>query len=361
MVQSSMQGRRRPAGSRQPRRGGLAAAGGRRRPMARWQRRLSQVTGGLMGGLLGGRCCCSPIPHVAGGGGAGAGAPPDFPPAPTKPTDGADDGRWSWAAGVSGPGPEPERVVAAVREAARRHGLGIAVQLTVQDYHARVPTELECLPTHGRARTLAVLLGSTREIWPPLLAELAAEPALIDDDAHEGPLNAFVVRAAEAIVAECVPAGVACQLFYAHEMAPGRLVAVQHAAHAAGAAYFHPSIGLCVHPEYGPWHSYRALLVLDMEGAAPGAIDPPSDPCAGTTEVADAEEALRLALAATADPLATNSQLELEGNQRETWRLWQRVRSSVTVGAEWQYEDAHDEYHYCWNRDILRRMIAQQR
>ena len=304
--------------------------------MPRWQRRLANV---VSGGILGGGYLATTAPQCA------MSAPAD--------------GRWAWCAGLSNADSDPaqsERIVASVREEARQRGLEITVGLTLQDYHAKVPPEL-ALPTYGRRCTLAILLGSTRTIWPPFLAHLLKAPQLVEDEAHDGPLNAFVVRAAEEIVAKCVPSTVRCELFYAHEMEKGRLVAVQHAAHVAGVAFFHQKVGLCIHPCFGPWHSYRALLVLDVEGVP--SAGPPLDPCLNTTEVAQAEEALKVALAATADPLATNSKLELQGSYKDAWRLWQRVRQSFVVGSEYQYEDVQDEYHYSWSKEALRRMLVE--
>jgi methylmalonic aciduria homocystinuria type C protein len=296
-----------------------------------WQRRLAHAAGG---GVLGGAVLAVPA---------------------RAHSDSSARGRWAWPARSREPSAGDE-LVAAVAEAARRRGMAITAGLTLQDYHAKVPAEL-ALPTYGRERTLAILLGSTREIWTPFMASLAAQPALLDDDAHEGPLNAYAVRTAEAVAAECVPRGVRHEIFYAHEMAPGRLVAVQHVAHAAGAAFFHQSVGLCVHPEYGPWHSYRALIVVDLEGLP--SAGPPADPCdeAGA-QVAAAEAALAVALQATEDASATDSGNSLTGRYRAAWQLWQRVRHSLTVGAEWAYEDWQDEYHYSHYKGILRQQLA---
>ena len=48
-----------------------------------------------------------------------------------------------------------------------------------------------------------------------------------------GPLNAYVVRATEELAAEAVPRGLGVSLHFAHETAPGRLVAMQRLAHLA--------------------------------------------------------------------------------------------------------------------------------
>jgi len=244
--------------------------------------------------------------------------------------------------------------VSALAKAAERRGLGIAAAFTLQDYHARVPAEL-ALDAFARPRTLAILLGSTREIWPPFLDALERDAAQLE---ATNPLDDFVVAAAEAVAAECVPDGVRYALYYSHELEPGRLVGMQHAAHAAGVSYYHQGVGLCVHPRYGAFHSLRALLVVDVDGAD---SEPVADPCSAA-EVAAAEAALEAALAATADPTATNSKEELSGSYKEAWRLWQQVRKSIQVGREeWEYSDAEDEYHYTWSKTTLRRMLEERR
>ncbi|CAN0351537.1 unnamed protein product [Phaeothamnion confervicola] len=61
------------------------------------------------------------------------------------------------------------------------------------------------------------------------------------------------------------------QVHYPYEMAPGRLVAVQRMAVVAGLCFLDPGTHLCVHPVYGPWLAFRAVLLFDVQGP-PGLV-----------------------------------------------------------------------------------------
>ena len=249
---------------------------------------------------------------------------------------------WHASSSASTAGSTSSDVVTALSAAARRRGLDIAVGLTLQDYNEMVGPEL-ALPDLGRRSTLAVLVGSTKTIWPPFLAALRAAERrghLEGEGEHDGPLNAYVVRSTEELVAEALPPQTRYELRYAHEVGLGRLVAMQKLAHLCGAAFFHPSCGLNVHTLYGPWHAYRSLIIVDMDGVE--TAGPPPNPSSDEA-VAAAEAALAAALAATVDPTATNTQQELVGKYRAAWRKWQKVRQALSPPAfdEWVYPDEY--------------------
>jgi hypothetical protein len=267
----------------------------------------------------------------------------------------------SSGSGSGSTSPSAEEVVRSIAAVAKTHGLDITVGLTLQDYNSAVESDGLELPTFGRRTTLAVLLGSTKTIWVPFLAALRAAdpPGQLEAQAeHDGPLNTFVVRATEALASEVLaPLGLRCELRYAHEMDEGRLVAMQKLAHLSGVAYLHPSCGLNVHPEYGPWHAYRSLLIIDMEGVP--TAGPPANPNSAEA-VAAAEAALALALESTVDPTATNTKEEMDTQMRQVWRLWQNIRLALeTQGCEqWKYSDEHDEYHFTHSPEVLARVVA---
>ena len=252
-------------------------------------------------------------------------------------------------------------VVERVAVEARSHGLDIAIGLTLQDYNRAVESDGLALPTFGRNTTLAVLLGSSKAIWPPFIAALRAATPLgqLDNQAkHDGPLNAYVVGATCSLVHKILtPLGLRYELRYAHEVEEGRLVAMQKLAHLSGVAYLHPSCGLNVHAKYGPWHAYRSLIIIDMDGVP--TVGPPPNP--NTPEaIALAEVALALALESTVDPTATDSKEEMDTEMRKVWRLWQNIRVALSTPAcaPWRYEDIFDEYHFTHSPEVLARIVA---
>ena len=256
-----------------------------------------------------------------------------------------------------------EDVVRRIADAAEARGFDIAVGLTLQDYNRAVESDGLELPTFGRSTTLAVLLGSSKAIWVPFLAALraATPPGQLKSQAeHDGPLNAYVVEATTALVHEqLAPLGLSFDMRYAHEMEEGRLVAMQKLAHLSGAAYLHPSCGLNVHKIYGPWHAYRSLIIIDMDGVP--TMGPPQNPNTAKA-IAAAEAALALALESTVDPAATNSKEEMDTEMRKVWRLWQNIRTALSTPAwaEWQYEDIIDEYHFTHSPDVLERIVMDE-
>lgn len=254
-----------------------------------------------------------------------------------------------------------EDVVQRIAVEARSRGLDIAIGLTLQDYNRAVESDGLALPVFGRNTTLAVLLGSSKAIWPPFIAALraATPPGRLETQAkHDGPLNAYVVGATRSLVHKVLtPLGLKYDLRYAHEVEEGRLVAMQKLAHISGVAYLHPSCGLNVHAKYGPWHAYRSLIIIDMDGVP--TVGPPLNP--NTPEaIAAAEKALALALESTVDPTATNSKAELDTEMRKVWRLWQNIRVALSspACAPWRYEDIFDEYHFTHSPEILARIVA---
>ncbi len=100
-------------------------------------------------------------------------------------------------------------------------------------------------------------------------------------DGSPNPLDRFTARVVgELTAAALAPLGVAHALAFPFAgRAP--LIPFQRLGRAAGLGGPGP-LGLQVHPDYGPWWAYRALVVLDR---ALNALEPPSSPlgdgCAG--------------------------------------------------------------------------------
>eukprot|EP01043_Picozoa_sp_COSAG02_P016194 COSAG02_NODE_708_length_18231_cov_53.208416_5_plen_329_part_00 len=256
-----------------------------------------------------------------------------------------------------------EDVVQRIAVGARSRGFDIAVGLTLQDYNRAVESDGLELPTFGRNTTLAVLLGSSKAIWVPFLAALRAAtlPGQLDNQAeHDGPLNAYVVRATSSLVREVLmPLELNYTVRYAHEVEDGRLVAMQKLAHLSGVAYLHSSCGLNVHKEFGPWHAYRSLIIVDIDGIRTEGPPPnPNSPDA----VAAANAALAVALESTVDPTVTNSKEVMDIEMRKVWKLWQNVRVALSgpAFAKWRYEDIFDEYHFTHSPETLARIVASE-
>jgi hypothetical protein len=95
-------------------------------------------------------------------------------------------------------------------------------------------------------------------------------------DGAPDPLDRYTARVVPAVVdATLGPLGARHAVHFPFGVRP--LIPFQRLGRRAGLGGPGP-LGLQIHPEFGPWWAYRALIVLDR--ALP-AVDPPGDGCAG--------------------------------------------------------------------------------
>jgi ferredoxin len=139
---------------------------------------------------------------------------------------------------------------------------------------AQVPLPLrlaQLLP--GASAT--VILGSG---GPTFFEHFERSPEAGDGAPH--PLDRFTARVVAVLAAGTLPAlGIAHALYYPF-VGHGPLIPFQRLGRAAGLGAPGP-LGLQIHPEFGPWWAYRALLVVASRDALALAGDAPADGCAG--------------------------------------------------------------------------------
>lgn len=201
-----------------------------------------------------------------------------------------------------------------LRERLGACGLDLVHPFDTAWYNPKVEPEYR-LPTFGRERALGVLIGSTRAIWPPFMAECRD---------GSNPLDTWVearIREASASLP------VAWEAFFPPEPPPRRLPFQRLASH-TGFAWLSPS-WLLVDPEHGPWIALRGALVLDEDGPGSDAVLA-ADPCGGCP--AGCKPAFDRAL---------------EGGD---WRAWLAVRDACPVGRDRRYSEHEIRYHY--TRDV---------
>lgn len=211
--------------------------------------------------------------------------------------------------------------VEAIAAALRAGGLDLCAPLAAQDYNAAAPALP--LPELGRRRTLALVIGNTRALWPRFVAALRAGALPARD-----PLDHLVEATVRGALAGWPGRR---EVRWGHHVPA--TVAIQRAAAVAGLAHLAAS-HLCVHPEYGPWLALRAVVVLDADG--PPTPAPPVDPpCACARGCAPA-----LAAALAAGAPASTAELAAR------WRSWLAVRDACPVGRAHRYDDDQLRYHY---------------
>ncbi|KAJ3223580.1 hypothetical protein HDU78_011262 [Chytriomyces hyalinus] len=197
-------------------------------------------------------------------------------------------------------------MIAHLQKSLHAKGLDIAAPFLAQTYNSACG-KLPPLATFGRSRTLAVLVGNSRHLWPHFERHCAANPALVAASAD--PLDDYVTQSVEdsvrevsggvglndessASLSDAASLGVPSSVFADGTQPPtsvamdGTLLAAkkhtksdirytcskddkfvhfQRLAHDVGVAFFNRTVFLCVHPTFGPWFAFRAVIVFDMD------------------------------------------------------------------------------------------------
>ena len=230
--------------------------------------------------------------------------------------------------------------------ASAERGFDVFGVFSIADYNRRV-APANRLPTYSPS---AAILGNTRNIWPHFIRAMAENPERIESS---DPFDTWVEEQLGDIVARWDPLDV----HYAHSSDSASRISMPQAAVAAGLGWISPS-QLCVHPIYGPWVSWRAVIqwpeqLSDVERRSrPRATGPlVESPCAsdGSCRIR-CEARFRHAMNVT-------KPLTLEG-VRTHWETWVSVRDCCSLGAEWRFSHEQLRYHYTADRECLRRCIS---
>jgi len=192
------------------------------------------------------------------------------------------------------------------------------------------------LPELVGERSLVLVLGNTRRMWPLFLRAYRERW-----HGEENPVDAHARHELTRAVAHVATVlGIQGELRFTFEQAP-RAVAVQRLAILAGVAEQSP-VGLLVHPEHGPWLSFRGAAVFALEG-------PDDRPAPITCSACDEKPCLA---AREAVDRATGQVYTRETFDAH-WRLWLGMREACPVGAQARFSDQQIRYHYLKQRAIL--------
>lgn len=235
------------------------------------------------------------------------------------------------------------QVAAAVAAELAAPGFDVFGGVAVDAYNAALEPGLEGyrLPDLGCARALVLLVGNTRRLWPLFLG--AYRGSALGEERH--PLDAYSrahIGAAARRTAERF--GVAHALRYSFDPVP-QTVAVQRLAVLAGVAEASP-VGLCVHPQHGPWLSLRAAVIFGVDGPPAGASVPTCSRCEDRPCLPARDRAIT---ACGVPPAQITSD-----HFTATWREWLAIRDACPIGRAARYGLQQIEYHYTKDLRILR-------
>ncbi|KYR01619.1 hypothetical protein DLAC_01619 [Tieghemostelium lacteum] len=138
-------------------------------------------------------------------------------------------------------------------------GFDIVSPFKVQDYNNNA---LHKINDYGRNSALGLIIGCTKQFWEHFNRYIIEQAEIPKD-----PMNSFCKDTIEQVIKNNVPIHQ-----YQHELLydwnsprSGKYVHIQTCGHFAGIAQYDKEIMWSVHPEYGLWFVFRAVLVVNVE------------------------------------------------------------------------------------------------
>ena len=260
-------------------------------------------------------------------------------------------------------------VTKALGERLAAHGLDITHPFDVRWYNDLIKEQqlpLVPLPSFGRedGQALGILVGNSAALWLPFLRWLGAQP---NPDSIPDPLDTFtstiINQELDVLVQQEMKKGnganctVARDVFWAALGEPQeRLVSMQRVAVVSGVCYHDSETQLAIHPTFGSWLGFRAVIVLDID---PNLGPPPARvPCLlSEAEKTAAREAMAAAMRAS-DAANLCTQLHgAAGMEKDVRLAWAALRDCVSVGKEHRYSEAQLVYHYTKDRTVLNQAV----
>lgn len=222
---------------------------------------------------------------------------------------------------------------------------------TDEDHVGGKAFSLSPLPDYGRGGdALALLIGNSRAMWSSFLRWLRDQP----DPDVSNPVDTFVSQVIGTAVSEFA-GSVKHDIFWAADFSPERLVDMNRASLVSGMCHFSDEMFLSIHPMFGSWVAFRAVVVLDLPASHLG--EPPAHlpPLLSRDE----ETAAR---AAFAEAMEASSKVDLTcgGMPPEIAHKWAAMRDCVSLGREHKYSALQSEYHYTKDRSLLRRAMDEE-
>jgi len=222
----------------------------------------------------------------------------------------------------------------------------------MKDVHS--PTENK-LPANG----FGLLIGNTRKLWPIFLQSL--NKANVGSIAE--PIDDYSTAKIQTIFEQNIEQP--CTIIWQQDAS----VSMQHIASATGVYDFDQEQMLCIHPQYGPWTAFRAVVIFPQEIVQKHFSDisqliymprPKSSRslCKELGCFKKSKEALDKALNAANCNRSNSSNVQVETIQKsDSWKVWAEIRLVCQVGTEFEYYEDQLEYHYTANKHILMRNL----
>jgi methylmalonic aciduria homocystinuria type C protein len=227
--------------------------------------------------------------------------------------------------------------------------------------------QLEPVPMFGRSSALSLLIGNSRHFWPIFLAWLKTELEKDNQEelVQENPIDSYVHSRLATIIGSHFHDETNYKIFWSDSSfcdQQQQLVSMQHVALVSGLCYHADQIHLSIHPEFGPWIAFRAVVVLDrpFSSSSQQQQRPPIVPCLlSTAEQENSRKALAAALAVSYR-VNRCTQLQDWSKDEEVNRAWIALRDCIITGRNYRYSEGQLAYHYTKDAKLLMKELKQQ-
>ncbi|KAK9840186.1 hypothetical protein WJX74_005136 [Apatococcus lobatus] len=209
---------------------------------------------------------------------------------------------------------------------------------------------------------LGVLIGNSRKLWQPFLAEYKCSEEL---QASDHPLDTYIENQLLTVMSTDLR-GLRWRVCWAngHQATSGQdsPMAMQRLAHLIGFAYYNSTSHLCLHQKFGPWFSMRAVIIF--EGLSYGGPCPQQLKCPLSAQnLAYVKMAVRSARTSmdADESRARRPEDASAPPPPQHWQKWAAVREATCPGNPWKFDKRQLEYHYTQSASVLRRAISISR
>lgn len=223
------------------------------------------------------------------------------------------------------------------REALKAHGFDQTATFLAGWYNndPHVKNLPACHKIDAPDDAACLLVANTRALWPPFCGwvqrKLRENPGLLDNSPDI--LDVYTREIIEETM-ERAPSTVQFEVIYAYETLEThrRCISVATAAHVAGLAHHHAQLQRTLHPVYGPWLAFRAVIVFRHGSSGTPTLLP--DPLAAH-ELAHVLE------------LQQNCFAEWDTSSEEVnWLRLIDIVNAFELGSEHRYSEDQIRFHY---------------
>jgi len=221
--------------------------------------------------------------------------------------------------------------------------------------HAKIAERKELHIEAPNDNTLAMVVANTAALWEPFIRHIKSSSEGAELLASDDPLDDYT-RAIFKRLLDLVAPDEEAKIVFAFETieTTGRCCSVHTAGHVAGLAYYDAAHTMrSIHPVYGPWFGYRAVITFPKRlwsKALPGGGGVGKElasPCP-ETELME----------------VSNVQTDVLGkwgavSEAESWAGLLRVTDTFKIGAEHRYSEPQARFHYAADKETRRAVLKE--